>query len=96
MAGDGIAGYTGNGGPATNAEFDAPIGIAVDNQGSFYVSDFHNNVIRKLSISDYNFPATTIGASSAVQNILLQTTAAETITSITVPQSLRAAIRSTA
>ena len=87
IAGNGTAGYSGDGGPATNAEFDAPIGIAVDNQGSFYVSDFHNNVIRKLSIGNNNFPATTIGASSAVQDILLQTSAAETITSISIPQS---------
>jgi hypothetical protein len=87
VAGNGTAGYTGDGGPATSAEFNAPIGIAVDNVSSFYVSDFHNNVIRKLTIRNNNFPATTVGASSAVQNILLQTTATETITSITIPQS---------
>ena len=87
VAGDGTAGYSGNGGPATSAAFNAPIGIAVDNAGSFYVSDFHNDVIRKLSIADNTFPETSIGASSAVQTLYLQTTAAETITSITVPQS---------
>ena len=87
VAGDGTAGYSGDGGPATNAAFNAPIGIAIDNAGSFYVSDFHNDVIRKLSIADYSFPATAIGASSAVQTLYLETTAAETITSITAPQS---------
>ena len=87
VAGNGTAGYTGDGGPATSAEFNAPIGIAVDNPSSLYISDFHNNVIRRLAIRNSSFPATTIGTSSVVQNILLQTTAAETITSITIPQS---------
>ncbi len=87
VAGNGAAGYSGDGGPATNAAFNAPIGIAIDNAGSFYVSDFHNDVIRKLSIADYSFPATAVGASSAVQTLYLETTAAETITSITIPQS---------
>ncbi len=87
VAGDGTAGYAGDGGPATSAAFNAPIGIAIDNAGSFYVSDFHNDVIRKLSIADYRFPGTAVGASSATQTLYLETTAAETITSITVPQS---------
>ncbi len=87
VAGNGTAGYTGDGGPATSAEFNAPIGIAVDKLSSLYISDFHNNVIRRLAIRNSNFPTTTIGTSSAVQNILLQTTTAETITSITIPQS---------
>ena len=52
VAGNGKPRYTGDGGPATSAEFNAPIGIAIDNAGSFYVSDFHNDVIRKLSIAD--------------------------------------------
>ncbi|HXP08168.1 MAG TPA: Ig-like domain repeat protein [Acidobacteriaceae bacterium] len=88
MAGDGTAGYTGDGGPATSATFDAPIGIAIDTAGSLYVSDFHNDVIRKLSILNSYFPTTIVASSSAVQNVYLQTTAAETITSITAPQSL--------
>jgi hypothetical protein len=87
VAGNGTAGFSGDGGPGTAAAFDAPLGIAIDNAGSLYISDFYNNRIRKLAITANNFPATTIGASSVVQNILLQTTAAETITSITVPQS---------
>ena len=88
VAGDGAAGYSGDGGPATSAAFNAPIGIAIDNAGSFYVSDFHNNVIRKLTIADNIFPSTAVGGSSAVQSLYLQVTADETITSIKVPQSL--------
>jgi len=87
VAGTGAAGFTGDGGPATSAEFSAPLGIAVDNAGNFYVSDFNNNRIRTLGLTTNKFPTTAIGTSSVVQNILLQTTTAETITSITVPQS---------
>ncbi len=87
IAGDGTAGFSGDGGPGTLAALDAPIGIAIDSSNNFYVSDFYNNRIRRLALTANNFPATTIGAGSAVQNILLQTTATETITSITVPQS---------
>jgi trimeric autotransporter adhesin len=87
VAGNGTAGFSGDGGPGTAAAFHTPLGIAIDNVGSLYISDSANNRIRKLAITANNFPTTTIGASSVVQNILLQTTAAETITSITVPQS---------
>ena len=87
VAGNGTAGFSGDGGPGTTAAFDAPIGISIDGAGNLYISDFHNNRVRKLAITANNFPSTTIGTSSVVQNILLQTTAAETITSINVPQS---------
>ena len=88
VAGDSTAGYSGDGGPATSAQFNAPLGIAVDNAGTLYVSDFHNNVIRKLTIADNIFPSTVLGSSSTVQSLYLQTTATEPIISITVPQSL--------
>jgi trimeric autotransporter adhesin len=68
-------------------EADRDVGVAVNNAGSLYVSDFHNDVIRKLTIADNSFPARVVGASSAVQTLYLETTATETITSITVPQS---------
>ena len=87
VAGDGTAGFSGDGGPGTAAAFHTPLGIAIDNAGSLYISDSANNRIRKLAITANNFPSTAVGATSAVQDILLQTTAAETITSITVPQS---------
>src|ERR1700744_5719507 len=87
VAGNGTAGFSGDGGPGTAAAFNTPLGIAIDGAGSLYISDFGNNRIRKLAITANNFPTTTIGTSSVVQNILLQTTAAETITSIAIPQS---------
>ena len=48
-AGTGASGYSGDGGPATSAQFNLPFGVARDRQGSLYVADTANNVIRKVS-----------------------------------------------
>jgi len=42
------SGYTGNGGPATEAELNLPFGVAVDAAGDFYVADTGNGAIRKI------------------------------------------------
>ena len=39
IAGNGKAGYTGDGGPATAAEIDSPRGIAVDSAGNVFFAD---------------------------------------------------------
>ena len=49
VAGDGIGGYTGDGGPAVNAELDAPKGLAVDASGNIYIADSVNNVVRRVT-----------------------------------------------
>jgi len=51
IAGTGIAGYGGDGGPATAAQFSYPTGVVVDRTGNYYVVDHSNNVIRKVSTS---------------------------------------------
>jgi trimeric autotransporter adhesin len=48
VAGNGIAGYGGDGGPATSAQFVAA-GIAVDSAGNLYIADAANGRIRKVS-----------------------------------------------
>lgn len=47
IAGNGVLGYLD--GAAAGAEFYSPSGIVVDGQGNVYVSDFGNNVIRKIT-----------------------------------------------
>lgn len=49
VAGNGIEGFSGDGGQALNASFDFPIGITVDRNGNIYVADGNNNRIRKIS-----------------------------------------------
>jgi hypothetical protein len=51
VAGNGTAGYSGDGGPATSAELDRPYGVAVDQSGNLYIADTYNQRIRKVSTS---------------------------------------------
>jgi DNA-binding beta-propeller fold protein YncE len=48
VAGDGSAGYSGDGRLATFAKLNEPTGVAVDAQGNLYVADSANNVIRRV------------------------------------------------
>jgi sugar lactone lactonase YvrE len=47
VAGNGMQGYCGDGGLATNACLDTPIGVAADSDGSFYIGE-NNQRIRKV------------------------------------------------
>jgi hypothetical protein len=49
--GSGGGGYSGDGGPATVAEFDDPRDVAVDKSGNVYIADTHNQVIRQVNTS---------------------------------------------
>ena len=48
VAGNGISGYSGDGGSATSAELGSVRGIAIDSSGNLYITDPTNNVIRKV------------------------------------------------
>jgi len=51
FAGNGSAGYSGDGGPATNAQLSAPAAIVADSRGNVYIADCGNSVIRKVDIN---------------------------------------------
>ena len=51
IAGNGIFGYTGNGGPGDSAEIGQSIGISSDVIGNIYIADNYFNVIRKINPS---------------------------------------------
>lgn len=48
VAGTGMKGFSGDGGPAKNATFNGPKGIAVGPKGNVYVVDTENHAIRKI------------------------------------------------
>ena len=48
IAGTGVNGFSGDGGPAIAAEISYPVGIAVDRSGRVYFADENNNRIRVL------------------------------------------------
>jgi uncharacterized protein (TIGR03437 family) len=51
VAGNGTAGRSGDGGPATSAELHYPYGVAVDSAGNLFIPDTYNNSVRKVDNS---------------------------------------------
>jgi RHS repeat-associated protein len=51
VAGDGEAGYSGDGGPATNAELNGPGGLAIAPNGDLIIADSYNSKIRVVASS---------------------------------------------
>jgi len=49
VAGDGIAGFSGDGGLATTAELHYPNGVAIDATGNLYISEATNGRVRKVT-----------------------------------------------
>ncbi len=49
IAGNGIAGYSGDNGPATSAELASPTGLAIDGAGNLYICDTTNAVVREIA-----------------------------------------------
>jgi uncharacterized protein (TIGR03437 family) len=59
VAGNGTAGYSGDGGPAVAAQLYLPTTVAVDSFGNLFIADFANNVLREVSSAGV---ITTVGA----------------------------------
>lgn len=51
IAGNGVAGFSGDGGQATAAEINFPEGVAIDILGNIYISDNGNSCVRKVNTS---------------------------------------------
>ena len=49
VAGNGVYGYSGDGGPAAGGSLNSPQGVAVDMAGNLYIADTGNQRIRKVS-----------------------------------------------
>ena len=54
VAGNGTAGYSGDGNPATGAHLNDPFGVFVDKSGDIFIADTDNSVIREVVASTGN------------------------------------------
>ncbi|MGE5186079.1 MAG: DUF4215 domain-containing protein [Acidobacteriota bacterium] len=63
IAGDGTPSYFGDGGPATQAELQFPVGLAFDGAGRLYIADVVNNRIRRIEL---DHTITTVAGSGAL------------------------------
>jgi sugar lactone lactonase YvrE len=64
VAGNGTAGFSGDGGQATAAELDVPDGLAVDSSGNLYIADSDNCRVREVNLTSGII--TTIAGSDSV------------------------------
>jgi hypothetical protein len=51
VSGNGVAGSSGDGGPAANAELNNPVSVAADTAGNLYVADSGNKRVRKIALA---------------------------------------------
>ena len=87
IAGNGTAGFSGDGGPSTAAELDLPLAVSLDSKGNLFVSDGSNRV-REFSIAgianftpaSLSFANQNVGAASNVQTLSLSNTGSEALT----------------
>jgi uncharacterized protein (TIGR03437 family) len=49
VAGNGTAGFSGDGGPALSAQLNFPRGLAVDTRGNLFIADYANRRVRKVA-----------------------------------------------
>jgi RHS repeat-associated protein len=64
VAGNGTAGFSGDGGPATQGQLNTPFGLGVARDGSLYIGDSLNHRIRRVGAPLPGFSATDIAIPS--------------------------------
>jgi uncharacterized protein (TIGR03437 family) len=64
IGGDGVSGWSGDGGPGTMAQMAQPYGVAVDPSGNVYVAEVTNAIIRELSPVPFSVGAIANSASN--------------------------------
>ena len=67
IAGTGTAGFSGDGGAATAAELEDPIGVAVDSSGNVFVADLFNSRVRQIAAYGVQTLTITSGAPTDAQ-----------------------------
>jgi len=65
VAGNGTQGFSGDGGPATNAQLNQPEGLAVDSLDNLYIADAGNHCVRVVSFGVITTVTGTGGSGSA-------------------------------
>jgi trimeric autotransporter adhesin len=63
VAGTGVFGFSGDGGPAAQAQLNSPYGLALDAQGNLYIADLGNARVRRM---DVNGTITTVAGGGAL------------------------------
>jgi hypothetical protein len=61
VAGNDDSGFSGDGGPATQAQLYYPAGVASDGEGGFFIADYYNNRIRRVFNAGFLNPSTVYG-----------------------------------
>ncbi len=87
VAGNGVAGYSGDDSLATNAELNYPAGIAFDICGNLYITEPGNHDIRKVFINSNCWPASIENIATA-QTINIYPNPATTSLTIMSPQNI--------
>ena len=64
IAGSGIAGFSGDGGPSTSAQVNSPYGSMAYLKGTLYFTDTNNQRVRAISLAGTNAPALSVSPAS--------------------------------
>lgn len=51
VVGGSVSGFSGDGGPASQAQINGATGLALDTDGNIYIADYANNRVRKVAVS---------------------------------------------